>query len=93
MTKNFQPIDDAYELSEGSIVKGKDQEELFQLGEYDADKKGYTAYAYENGERFGDFSVLITESELMDNYLLQSRGEEESQGEKAAEDDKLSDAL
>jgi len=93
MTNNFQPIEDAYELSEGSIVKGKNQEELFQLGEYDADKKGYTAYAYENGERFGDFSVLITEDELMDNYLVRSANEEESEGEQAAGDDTLSDTL
>ena len=86
MAKNFQPIEDAYELSEGSIVKGKEQEELFQLGEYDADKKGYTAYPYENGERFGDFSVLITESELMDNYLIETDAEGSDDGEAAADD-------
>lgn len=92
MAKSFQPIEDAYELSEGSIVKGKGQEELFQLGDYDTDSKAYTAYPYENGERFGDFTVLISENELMDNYLVQS-GEEESQGEQAADDDTLSDAI
>jgi len=92
MTNNFQPIEDAYELSEGSVVKGKNQEELFQLGEYDADKKGYMAYPYENGERFGDFSVLITETELMDNYLVQAKSEE-SESEQAAEDDTLFDAI
>jgi len=92
MANDFEPIDDAYELSEGAIVKGKDQDELFQLGEYDAEKKGYMAYPYENGERFGDFSVLITESELMDNYLVQSKSEEPESGQ-ATDDDPLSDAL
>ncbi|MBS1524698.1 MAG: hypothetical protein JST19_03550 [Bacteroidetes bacterium] len=70
--KKFEPIDDAYELAEGSIIKGKQQDELFQLGEYDPDKKGYTAYAYEKGRRMDDFTVLITESELMDNYLIET---------------------
>jgi hypothetical protein len=92
MAKKFQQIEDAYELSEGSIVKGKAQEELFQLGDYDADKKAYTAHPYENGERFGDFTVLISESELMDNYLVES-GDEESESEQAAEDDTLSDSI
>jgi len=75
--KKFEPILDAYELAEGSIVKGKDQDELFQLGAYDADKKGYDAYSYQDGVRFDDFMVVITESELMDNYLVSKRDDEE----------------
>jgi hypothetical protein len=92
MAVNFEPILDAYQLTEGAIVKGKEQEELFQLGEYDADKKGYTAYPYENGERFGDFSVLITENELMDNYLVEPR-RDEADGEQATESDTFPDIL
>ncbi|HVS91738.1 MAG TPA: hypothetical protein VHE59_06885 [Mucilaginibacter sp.] len=78
MNSRFEPIDDAYELAEGSIIKGKEQDELFQLGEYDPDKKGYQAHPYENGRRMDDFAVLITESELMENYLVEmAKGDRE----------------
>ena len=90
MKNNFEAIDDAYELSEGSIVKGKEQDELFQLGEYDADKKGYTAFPYENGQRMDDFTVLITESELMDNYLVEK---EKGDDEEASDEGMLSDSI
>ena len=69
--KNFETISDAYQLAEGSIIKEKDQEELFELGEYDADKKGYVVFPFEEGVRFDDFSILVTENELMDNYLIE----------------------
>ena len=83
---NFETISDAYQLAEGSIIKEKDQEELFELGEYDADKKGYTVFPYEDGQRFEDFNLVVSESELMDNYLIKSPDEE-------ADDDLLSDAI
>jgi len=69
---NFEIISDAYQLAEGAIIKEKDQEELFELGEYDADKKGYIAFPFEDGVRFDDFSIVISESELMDNYLVET---------------------
>lgn len=90
MENNFEPIVDAYQLTEGSVVKGKEQEELFKLGEYDEEKKGYTVYPYDNGQRMEDFPVLITETELMDNYLIESQ---ENDDEEASDDGMLSDSI
>jgi hypothetical protein len=84
---NYETISDAYQLTEGSIIKEKDQEELFELGQYDADKKGYTVFPYEDGVRFNDFNMVISESELMDNYLIKKSSDEE------ADNDLLSDAI
>ncbi|HWD87251.1 MAG TPA: hypothetical protein VG367_03925 [Mucilaginibacter sp.] len=89
MKNNFQPISDAYQVTEGAIIKEKDQDELFEVGAYEADKKGYTIYPYGDGARFDDFSILVTEGELMDNYLIESKEDADA----AAEDDTLSDAL
>lgn len=74
--KNFETINDAYQLAEGSIIKEKEQDELFELGEYDADKKGYTVFPFEDGVRFDDFNMVISESELMDNYLIETEKDE-----------------
>jgi hypothetical protein len=90
MENNFEPISDAYQLIEGAIIRGKDQSELFELGSYDADKKGYTVYPYGDGKRFEDFDMLITETELMDNYLIETG---KSDDKKASDDDILSDSL
>jgi hypothetical protein len=90
MERNFVPIDDAYELTEGAIIKGKDQDELFQLGPYDPDKKAYDATPYEDGNNFSDFTVVITEGELMDNYLIESK---KGDDEEAAEGGMLSDSV
>ena len=90
MKNHFQPILDAYELTEGAIIKEKDQDELFEVGTYDADKKGYTVYPYGDGTRFDDFSIVVSESELMDNYLIESKEDAE---EDAADDELLSDTL
>jgi hypothetical protein len=87
--ENFETINDAYQLSEGSIVKGKEQDELFQLGEYDAEKRAYSAYPFEDGVRFGDFDVLISEDELMDNYLVETKKDDEEAGD----DSLLSDSI
>lgn len=90
MERQFEPIDDAYELTEGSIIKGKYQDELFQIGPYDPDKKAYEATPYQDGTSFSDFTVMITEDELMDNYLIESK---KGDDEQAAEDDLLSDSV
>ncbi|MFI5162297.1 MAG: hypothetical protein ACHQHN_13545 [Sphingobacteriales bacterium] len=80
--KKFEPILDAYQLAEGSIIKEKDQDEIFELGEYDADKKGYTVFPFEDGIRFEDFTMVISEEELMDNYLIESKkGDDEDDSE------------
>ena len=71
--KNFETILDAYQITEGSIIKGKEQDELFEIGEYDADKRSYTAHPFNDGQRFDDFTVLISEDELMDNYLIENK--------------------
>jgi len=90
MERNFEPIIDAYQLTEGAIIKEKDQDELFQLGPYDPDKRGYDASPYEDGVNFSDFTVVITEDELMDNYLIENK---KGDDEEAAEDDLLSDSV
>jgi hypothetical protein len=88
--KKFETILDAYQLAEGSIIKEKDQDEIFELGAYDADKKGYAVFPFEDGIRFEDFTMVISESELMDNYLIESKkGEDEGD----TDGPMLSDAL
>jgi hypothetical protein len=67
----FQTISDAYQLVSGAKIKGKNQEEIFELGAYDGNKRGYILYAFEDGVKFGDFSVIISEKELMNNYLIE----------------------
>jgi len=69
---NFENITDAYQLVCGARIKGKKQEEIFELGAYDADKRGYTVYPCEEGVKFTDFSVVIAEKELKNNYLIES---------------------
>ena len=68
---NFQTISDSYQLVSGARIKGKQQDEIFELGEYDANKRGYTVYPYEEGLKFTDFSVVISEKELKNNYLIE----------------------
>jgi len=69
---NFENITDAYQLVSGARIKGKKQDEIFELGAYDANKRGYTVYPYEEGVKFNDFSVVIAERELKNNYLIES---------------------
>ena len=69
---NFENITDAYQLVSGARIKGKKQDEIFELGAYDANKRGYTVYPYEEGVKFKDFSVVISEKELKNNYLIES---------------------
>jgi hypothetical protein len=78
--EGFETISDAYQLSVGSIIKEKDQEELFEVGEYDADKRGYNVFPFEDGVRMDGFDMVITEDELMDNYLIETeKGEDDAQ--------------
>ena len=69
---NFENITDAYQLVSGARIKGKKQDEIFELGVYDANKRGYTVFPYEEGMKFNDFSVVIAEKELKNNYLIES---------------------
>lgn len=68
---NFETITDAYQLVSGARIKGKNHDEIFELGDYDAGKRGYTVYPYEEGVKFNDFSVVISEKELKNNYLIE----------------------
>jgi hypothetical protein len=67
----FENISDAYQLVSGAKIKGKKHEEIFELGAYDGNKRGYALYAFEDGVKFGDFNVIISEKELMNNYLIE----------------------
>ena len=69
---NFEYITDAYQLVEGAKIKGKNQDEIFELGSYDANKRGYIVYPFEEGVRFEDFNVLMSEKELKANYLIEN---------------------
>jgi hypothetical protein len=90
--KNFEPILDAYQLAEGSVIKEKDQDEIFELGQYDAEKKGYEVFPFENGVRFEDFTMVVSEDELMDNYLVETESDDDNDDEES-EDPLLSDSL
>lgn len=70
-TNNFAPILDAYQLVSGAKIKGKKQDEIFELGIYDALKRGYTLYPLEHGVKYDDFSVIISEKELKNNFLIE----------------------
>jgi len=67
----FNTIKDAYQLVKGAKIKGKHQEEIFELGAYDPIKRGYNVYPFEDGVKFDDFKVIISENELMNNYLIE----------------------
>jgi hypothetical protein len=68
---NFQHITDAYQLVSGARIKSKYEDEIFELGDYDANKRGYMVYPYEEGLKFTDFSIVIAEKELKNNYLIE----------------------
>lgn len=67
----FAPIKDAYQLVQGAKIKGIKHEEVFELGGYDPNKRGYTVYPYEDGVKFNDFSVIVSEKELMTHYVIE----------------------
>jgi hypothetical protein len=67
----FENILDAYQLVSGAKIKAKNYDEVYELGQYDATKRGYILYAFEDGVRFEDFSVVISENELMNNYEIE----------------------
>jgi len=68
---NFNDIKDAYQLVQGAKIKGKTQDELYELGAYDANKRGYVVFPFENGMIYNDFSMIIAEKELMTNYMIE----------------------
>jgi hypothetical protein len=69
---NFITINDAYQLVEGAKIRAKKYpEELFVLNRYDADKRGYLIYPFDEGMQFNDFGVLVTENELRYDYEIQ----------------------
>jgi hypothetical protein len=68
---NFQNISDAYQLVDGAKIKGKQQDELFELGQYDANKRGYTIYPIDNGIRYDDFAMVVAEKELKNNFVIE----------------------
>jgi hypothetical protein len=67
----FAAIKDAYQLVQGAKIKGIKHEEIFELGSYDPNKRGYTVYPYEDGVKFDDFSVIVSEKELMTHYVIE----------------------
>ncbi|WP_121244318.1 hypothetical protein [Mucilaginibacter phyllosphaerae] len=67
----FETILDAYQLVSGAKIKAKNYDEVYELGQYDGTKRGYVLYAFEDGVRFEDFSVIISENELMNNYQIE----------------------
>lgn len=67
----FAPIKDAYQLVQGAKVKGIKHEEVFELGTYDPNKRGYTIYPYEDGVKFNDFSIIVSEKELKTYYVIE----------------------
>ena len=67
----FAPIKDAYQLVQGAKIKGIKHDEVFELGGYDPDKRGYTVYPFEDGVKFNDFSVIVSEKELMTHYVIE----------------------
>jgi hypothetical protein len=69
---NFETISDAYQLVAGAKIKGKQQDEIFELGAYDTLKRGYTLYPLEHGVKYDDFSVLVSEKELKNNFLIEA---------------------
>jgi len=69
---NFITINDAYQLVEGAKIRAKKYpEELFILSRYDADKRGYLIYPFDEGTQYNDFGVLVTENELREDYEIQ----------------------
>lgn len=68
---SFAPIKDAYQLVQGAKIKGIKHEEIFELGCYDPNKRGYTIYPFEDGVKFNDFSIIVSEKELMNHYVIE----------------------
>ncbi len=68
----FETIFDAYQLLDGAKIRAKQNpEELFILKNYDAEKKGYMIYPFDDGVNFTDFGILITEGELINDYEVE----------------------
>jgi len=68
---NFNDIKDAYQLVQGAKIKSKTDEEIYELGEYDANKRGYVVYPFEAGVIYTDFSMIVKEKELLNNFAIE----------------------
>ncbi len=72
-TNDFITINDAYQLVEGAKIRAKKYpEELFVLDGYDANKRGYLVYPFDEGMQFNDFGVVISGNELMYDYEIEA---------------------
>jgi hypothetical protein len=56
----FENIFDAYQLVSGAKIKAKNYDEVYELGQYDGTKRGYTLYAFEDGEYALKISALLS---------------------------------
>jgi len=70
---SFLNITDAYQLVSGARINAKQKDEIYELGDYDANKRVYTVYPFEEGVKFTDFSIVISENELKNNYLIEDQ--------------------
>ncbi|OCX53824.1 hypothetical protein BEL04_05935 [Mucilaginibacter sp. PPCGB 2223] len=71
---DYITINDAYQLVEGAKIRAKKYpEELFVLDRYDANKRGYLIYPFDEGMQFSDFGVVVSENELMFDYEIEAR--------------------
>lgn len=68
---HFNIIKDAYQLVTGARIKSRYEDEVFELGQYDPYKRGYTLYPCEDGVKFDDFTVIVSEKELMNHYEIE----------------------
>ncbi|GAB3935463.1 hypothetical protein [Mucilaginibacter myungsuensis] len=68
---NFEDIRDAYQLVQGAKLKSKADDEIYELGEYDANKRGYVVFPFEDGILYTDFSMIMAEKEMMMNYMIE----------------------
>ena len=73
-TNDYITISDAYQLVEGAKIRAKKYpEELFVLDSYDADKRRYKLYPFDEGTQFNDFGVFVSENELMYDYEIEAK--------------------
>jgi hypothetical protein len=70
-SNTFNTIYDAYQLVEGAMIRAKKYpEEVFIMDGYDSYKRGYKLFPFDNGVKFDDFGVIVTEKELKNDYEI-----------------------
>ncbi len=73
-TNDYITINDAYQLVEGAKIRAKKYpEEVFVLDRYDANKRGYLIYPFDEGMQFNDFGVVVSENELRYDYEIEAK--------------------